>query len=160
MPGRGLLRPRLLAPLALLALLAATLLQPGPVQAQSTSDKAASSDKRSEIPFRKEATPGVDSTRWALGVGLATLAGVGVLWWLRRRHPAALQGLWPQAGPGAPARRLKLVESLRVSPRSTLLLVEVDGRSLLIAEQAGVLRLLSPMTPTTPTTPTTEPDLG
>ena len=102
MPGRGLLRPRLLAPLALLALLAATLLQPGPVQAQSTSDKAASSDKRSEIPFRKEATPGVDCTRWALGVGLATLAGVGVLWWLRRRHPAALQGLWHRPGPVRP----------------------------------------------------------
>lgn len=143
MQGLRHLRPRLLALLALLTLLAAALLQASPVQAQTTSDKTASSDKRSEIPFRKEATPGIDSTRWALGVGLATVAGVGLLWWLRRRHPAALQGLWSQAGPGAPSRRLKLVESLRVSPRSTLLLVEVDGRSLLIAEQAGVLRLLS-----------------
>ena len=140
MRGRHLLQSTLVT---LRVLLAAALLQLSPVQAQTSSDQAASSGKRSEIPFRKEATPGVDSGRWALGVGLATLAGMGVLWWLRRRHPAALQGLWPQAGPGAPARRLKLVESLRVSPRSTLLLVEVDGRSLLLAEQAGALQLLS-----------------
>ena len=74
---------------------------------------------------------------------LAALAvGAGALWWLRQRTsgalPNLLQGLIPTA------RRMKLVESLRVSPRTSLLLVEVDGRTILLGEHAAGLVLLSP----------------
>lgn len=92
-------------------------------------------ETRPGIAFRKELTPGFDTGRWALGGVVALGAGLGVLWLLRRRLP----GLLPPAG----ARRLKLVESLRVSPRTTVLLVEVDGRMLVLGEHAGALVLLS-----------------
>lgn len=106
----------------------------GPVLAQPAVQPA--NDKpAAEIPFRRDGLPGFDAGRWAFGVGLALAVAGGVLWWLRRRLPGAA------AGPRT--RRIQVLETLRVSPRSTLLLVECDGRTLLIGEQAGTLVLLS-----------------
>jgi flagellar biogenesis protein FliO len=45
---------------------------------------------------------------------------------------------------GRQARRLRLVERLPVSRRSALLLVEYDGRPLLLGESGEQLRLLEP----------------
>ena len=102
--------------------------------ATSTAARGAAEGAASGIPFRRESVPGFDAGRWAAGVGLALAVAGGMLWWLRRRLPGAA------AGPHA--RRLKVVESLRVSPRTTLLLVELDGRTLLLGEQPGALVLL------------------
>lgn len=93
-------------------------------------------EKRNDIPFRKELVREFDGGRWALGVVAAVGAGLGALWLVRRRIAGVL--------PVARTRRLKLVESLRVSPRTTVLLVEVDGRTLVLGEHAGALVLLSP----------------
>lgn len=96
--------------------------------------QVASEPQRSGIPFRQSPPGGLDSGRWMLGLGAALAAAAGALWWLRRRLPGAL--------PGVGGRRMRVLEMLRISPRSVLLLVEVDGRTLLIGEQAGSIVLL------------------
>lgn len=92
-----------------------------------------------DIPFRRESVPGFEPGRWGLGVALALATGAGLLWWLRRRLPSVANA--PRQ------RRLKVAESLRVSPRTTLILVELDGRLLLIGEQPGALVVLAPDVP-------------
>jgi hypothetical protein len=123
---------RRIALLAMAGAACAATAQVGSPPAARTALEGAASG----IPFRRETVPGFDAGRWAAGVGLALAVGAAMLWWLRRRMPGAA------AGPHT--RRLKVVESLRVSPRTTLLLVEVDGRALLLGEQPGALVLLLP----------------
>ena len=101
-----------------------------PVAAQVAGDKRAS-----EIPFRKEDMPGLDAGRWIAGILAALAAAAGALWWIKRRMPGTM--------PAARGRRMRVLEMLRISPRSVLLLVEVDGRTLLIGEQGGSIVLLS-----------------
>ncbi|NMO20300.1 hypothetical protein HPC49_43800 [Pyxidicoccus fallax] len=61
------------------------------------------------------------AARWVLGA--VALGGLG--WWLRRRGAA---------GPGAPSvERMQVVSRAGLSPRCGLALVEVDGRSFLVA---------------------------
>lgn len=111
---------------AIVAIVAAPAVAPAQPQGQRASDA---------IPFRREsAPPGFDGGRWAAGVLAAAAVGAGALWWMRRRLPGAVAG--PQG------RRMRVVETLRISPRSTLLLVEVDGRTLLIGEQPGAITVL------------------
>ena len=126
-------------PIAALLVTSITVLLIAGTPASAQPDKP-----RSEIPFRKEPLPGFDGERWALGVLVALGVGGGALLWLRRRLPGALPGAWPGLLPAARERRMRLIESLRVSPRTTLLLVEVDGRALLLGDHAGDLVLLSP----------------
>jgi flagellar biogenesis protein FliO len=64
---------------------------------------------------------------------LLLAAAVSALALLRRR------GLLPGA---RQARRLRLIERLPVSRRSAVLLVEYDGRPLLLGESGGELRAL------------------
>lgn len=61
------------------------------------------------------------AARWVLGA--VALGGLG--WWLRRRGATS---------PGAPSiERMRVVSRVGLSPRCGLALVEVDGRSLLVA---------------------------
>ncbi|MBZ4419529.1 flagellar biosynthetic protein FliO [Myxococcus sp. RHSTA-1-4] len=61
------------------------------------------------------------AARWMLGA--VALGGLG--WWLRRRGAA---------GPGIPSiDRMQVVSRAGLSPRCGLALVEVDGRSFLVA---------------------------
>jgi hypothetical protein len=61
------------------------------------------------------------AARWVLGA--VALGGLG--WWLRRRGAP---------GPGVPSiERMRVVSRVGLSPRCGLALVEVDGRSLLVA---------------------------
>lgn len=48
------------------------------------------------------------------------------------------------ARPAARGRRLEVVETLRLSPRNTLLLVELDRRALLLAVNGNELKVLLP----------------
>lgn len=103
--------------------------------AMAAGTEPGSDGKRAEIAFRKDALPGFDGGRWALGVVGALGVGLGALWLLRRRLPGIL--------PAGRERRIKLVETLRVSPRSTVIVVEVDGQMLVLGEHGGTLVLLS-----------------
>jgi flagellar biogenesis protein FliO len=127
------MRRRVAAPLLLAAFVSVGL-----AWSQPAASGAASAQVSTAIPFRKEATPGFDAGRWALGMGAALAAGALALWWIRRRMPGALPGVLP----GARGRRIRVLETQRISPRSLLMLVEVDGCPLLVGEHAGGLVLL------------------
>ena len=66
----------------------------------------------------------------ALGVGAAALAGY------RRLHAPRMSG-----------RRMRLLETLRLGPKSTLFLVDLDGRTLLIGQDGDALAVLERQTP-------------
>ena len=85
------------------------------------------------IPYKQE-TSFADQLI-ALGFALAAVAAVGAIGIVGYRH---LTG----ARPGAPARRLKVLETLRLSPRTVLFLVEFDRRTLLIGQHGDRLTLL------------------
>ena len=87
------------------------------------------------IPFRKDDDVGALMLNVGLGLAVAIGVGVGALYVLRR-HLAGVQK--------APGRRLRVLETVRLGPKTALVLVEVDGRSLLIGQQADTLTVLSP----------------
>jgi flagellar biogenesis protein FliO len=95
------------------------------------------------IPFRQDPPSALESPRGWLGILAVLLALGGGVWWLRRRLPGPTSA-------GTRVRRMKLQETLRLSPRSTLHLVEVDGRTVLLAEHAQGLTAL-PADPAYPT---------
>lgn len=72
----------------------------------------------------------------AVTLVLLLAAAAGALALLRRR------GLLGSAG--RQARRLKVIERLALSRRSALLIVEYDGRPLLLGESGEQLRVLEP----------------
>lgn len=75
----------------------------------------------------------------SLGV-LATLAVLGVtLWWLRRKGAAQFAFGLAQ---GQRAKRMKAVERLSLTPQHSLHLVEVEGRTLLVAAGPGGCSIL------------------
>jgi len=64
---------------------------------------------------------------------LAAIAVAAMLWYRRAGVPLAT---------GRQARRLRLVERIVLSRRSSLLLVECDGRKLLLGESGDRLSLI------------------
>jgi flagellar biogenesis protein FliO len=84
------------------------------------------------IPFREDQPLEIDLTRITIGAVLMAAAG-GFAWYLSRRRGGAM------GGGASRGRRLRVVERLRLSPRTTLVVVEFDGRTLLLAEQPGAL---------------------
>jgi flagellar biogenesis protein FliO len=91
--------------------------------------QAASADPAAaaRIPFKREALADGAATPGAtlLTLLLAALA-IGVLYWLRKR--VALQV------PGRGERLLRVLESQRLGPRSTLSVVEFAGQRYLLAQ--------------------------
>ncbi len=86
------------------------------------------------IPFRKDDDMGDLALKVALGLGVSIAIAVGVLVVLRRY-------LGPvQRGGG---RRLRVLESVRLTPKSAVFLVEVDRRTLLIGQQGETLVVLA-----------------
>lgn len=79
-----------------------------------------------------------DLSRTIMGLGVVLLLIVAVLWLVRRFGPQGVVG-------GKPAgRRLALVESLAIDPRTRLVLVRQDGREhLLIVAASGGASLVS-----------------
>lgn len=78
------------------------------------------------IPFRQDDSFG--DLLLSVGPGLViALAVAGVALFLLRRYVAVTQA--------APGRRLRVVETLRLGPKFTLFLVELDGRGVLIGQQ-------------------------
>jgi hypothetical protein len=85
------------------------------------------------IAFRKD--DGLGAMALDVGLGLAVaIAVAGVVLFLLRRH---LMGARNASG-----RRLRLLETLRLTPKSALFLVEFDGRSVLLGQQGDSLTVL------------------
>ena len=87
------------------------------------------------IPFRQDQGLGAMALNVGLGLTLAIGAGIAVLYLLRRQLSATHRS----AG-----RRLRVIETVRLSPRSALFLVELDGQTLLVGQQGEGLAVLNP----------------
>jgi len=97
------------------------------------------------IPFRKDDNLGDMAINVGVGLIVAIGAAVGALY-LMRRYLVTVQ-----RGPG---RRLRVIETIRLGPKSALFLVELDGRGLLIGQQGDTLAVLAhPPAPSSPNPP-------
>lgn len=101
-------------------------------QAQPAASTAAG------IPFKREPeSTGSMAARTAVAWLVCLAVGGGVLYMLRRR-------LGLQSGLGlAKQRRLQVVESQRIGPKSSLVLVRWDQEELLLAQGEGGTSLLA-----------------
>lgn len=94
-----------------------------------TNARADTDTKKTVIPFKKEQS---NDGRFAIKVVgsliLVSLLGVATIYALKRYMPIGFQIDKDKT------RRLRLVESLRVSPKTTLILVEFDGEPVLLAQ--------------------------
>jgi flagellar biogenesis protein FliO len=85
------------------------------------------------IPFKKDDGGGALALNTGLGFVVAVGLGIGALYLLRN------QLLRRQV---RSPRRMRVLETLRLAPKATLFLVEVDGRSLLLGQQGETLVVL------------------
>lgn len=86
------------------------------------------------IPYKQDTDLAGQLARVGVGLVLALGVGVSALYGYRRYFARYL----------APAgRRMRVVESLRLTPKTALFLVEVDGKTLLISQAGETLVALS-----------------
>jgi len=105
--------------------------------AQTTEDSAPATHAVSApaaIPFRKDDDVGGLAVKVVLGLGISIAVALAVLVVLRRYVSSAQR---------APGRRMRIVESMRLTPKSALFLVEVDRETLLIGQHGESLVLLN-----------------
>jgi flagellar biogenesis protein FliO len=100
---------------------------------QPVTGQAASAPSR-PIPYKQDTDLADQLARVGLGLVLALGVGVAGLYGYRRYFARYLT----PAG-----RRMRVVESLRLTPKTALFLVEVDGRTLLISQAGETLVALS-----------------
>jgi hypothetical protein len=94
---------------------------------------------RTAIPFKTEPTP-IESHGENVGIAiLLLLAGAGgVLYYVRKKLPHMQLGLKM----GVEGKRLQVVEQLRLNPRSTLYLVRINRREVLIGQCGDTLSMI------------------
>lgn len=119
---------RCLAALALACTLAAAH---GATPAAALAPAPAAAPAAHPIPFKKEGSDTSDAAGKSL-LALALIVGAawGGVMLLKRTQPQWQRKL---GLPGAAGRRLQLVETLRLSAKATLYLVELDDKTLLLA---------------------------
>jgi flagellar biogenesis protein FliO len=127
--------------LAAALLLAAVVSAAPDGAAEQVPPRAADGQANQPIPFRKDDSVGAMAMNVGLGLIVAIGAGVGALY-LLRRYLAVVQK--------APGRRLRVIETIRLGPKSALFLVELDGRSLLIGQHGETLAVLAEPPPNSP----------
>ena len=91
------------------------------------------------IPFKRDAEA-LDSglaLRVALALGVVIALGIGGVYALKRFLPGSLGGVAGASG------RIKVLEVRRVTPRLTLFLVEIDGRTIALAQSGDRVRPLT-----------------
>ncbi len=91
------------------------------------------------IPFKNSPTPLEDSgPRVGGAIGLLLIVVAGGWYWARRKFPhlSQLKAFQPHS------KRLRVVEKLRLTPRTTVYLVELDSREILIGQSGDrIVRL-------------------
>ncbi len=92
----------------------------------------AAAASRAGIGYKQDEDIGVSLGR--VGIGLVIALGVGIA------ALAAYKRLVLQ--PQASGRRMRVIETLRLGPKATIFLVEVDGSTLLIGQQGDTLAVL------------------
>ena len=87
------------------------------------------------IPYKQDSSAA--DALWRAGLGLIALGAIalGVVYGYKRL---------PRLKGASVTRRLKVVETLRLSPRTTLFLVEMDRKSLLLSLSGQETRVLVP----------------
>jgi flagellar biogenesis protein FliO len=105
-----------------------------PAAAQPAPSRGAETTATKPIPYRKDESFGDLATNVGFGLIVAIGVGVGALY-LLRRYLVTMQK--------SPGRRLRVIESVRLGPKSALFLVELDGRGLLVGQQGDTLAVLA-----------------
>jgi len=98
----------------------------------------AAAQAKEPIPFKRDAEA-LDlglALRVALALGLVIALGIGGVYALKRFLPGSLGGAAGASG------RIKVLEVRRVTPRLTLFLVEIDGRTIALAQSGDRVRPL------------------
>jgi len=117
-------------------LLACTLLFGVLITAEASGDMTPAPPLHS-IPFKAEnQSVGSDVFRVVLSLVVALGVGVGVLY-VARHHFSKLRGV------SADTRRIRTLETLRLTPRTTLFLIEFDERVLLLGQHGDAISVIS-----------------
>lgn len=88
------------------------------------------------IPFKRESVAEeIDVSRIAMGTGVAILALAVSLYLLRRRLGTHAEGT-------SAAKQLRVLETRRLTPRSTLFVIEFAGSRYLVAESGQNIKCL------------------
>jgi flagellar biosynthetic protein FliO len=82
----------------------------------------------------------MESVQQAFSVLVVLCLLGGTLWWLRRKGIAALSFRAPG---GAKHRSIQVVERMALTPQHSLHLVQVEGRTMLIAASPGGCTILA-----------------
>jgi len=102
--------------------------------AQPAGNRVASAPAAQPIPFRKDES--LADMALTVGTGLVVAIGAAaVALYLLRRYATAMDR--------RPGRRLRVIETVRLGPKSALFLIELDGRALLIGQHGETLATLA-----------------
>jgi len=95
-----------------------------------SSAAESNSPKDGTIPFKRgeEVASAGSLLRVVLSLGFVVVAGVGVLYLLKRYVPASLGRMAGSEG------RIEILETRRVTPRLTLFLIKIDGETVLLTQ--------------------------
>lgn len=120
---------------AVAALCVALGIAPGsaPVMAQEESAPATQPHAAGKIAYRQDSGFGDELLRSGLVLGVLAAVFVGATYLVRRLQLQRVAGT---------SRRMKVLETLRLTPKSTVFLVEVDGRKVLIGQSGSGLTML------------------
>lgn len=118
-------------------LLAAPLICLAPGGAWAADETPPPALRSDPIPFKQDSDGLAElSLRAVLSLALALGIGIGGLFAMRRYFPILN---WQQ---GKPKKRVRVAEITRVSPKSSLWVVEFDGDTLLLAQSEGKVSML------------------
>ncbi|MBI3900270.1 MAG: flagellar biosynthetic protein FliO [Gammaproteobacteria bacterium] len=127
------------------ALLAAVLLLLAvPCLAAATSETPPPPTAVEKIPFKRtqESTGGI-AFRLAGGLVITVLIGIGAIYAMKRYLPS----VYGQTHAPGGTSRIQVVETRRLTPKTTLYLVEVDGARLLLAQTGDSIATLHQQPP-------------
>lgn len=123
------------------------MLAASPLRAESPEPAASRTEQK--IPFKRseESTTGL-AWRIVGGLIVTVLVGVGAIYALKRFLPTTYRAMTPGDS------RIQLLEVRRLTPKTTLFLIEVSGTRLLLAQSGDGITMLHQFPATGPSDPT------